>query len=223
MASKKTASNSTKSIRAPFVALPKALVRPSNPITGEGRPALDGLSVKAYRTLFFLMEQYNGRNNGDLSIGPKVCAQYGIHRTTARDGAAELAYRGLIVETRQGSKNVASLFALTWLGIDESDKYDDSIAPSEAPLDLWRPQLADRRTQHLVREHEQRKAREAERHKGRWLNTKLPRLHGKLNGQNRPDLPRRHGKQGIDYAAAPRQVRQSLTAAPRQGKIEGEH
>jgi hypothetical protein len=114
------------------------------------------LTRAALRTLLFLFSQYNGRNNGDFSIAPKLCRMFRISRTTARKGAAELAYYGLIVETRRGGLNSPSLFGIAWLGLDEevSYKFDDTIKPSVTPLQCYRLQYRHLRTKHLCAEHE---------------------------------------------------------------------
>ena len=69
-------------------------------------------------------------NNGDLTtahtvLGPKGWAD----PKTIRKASAELESVGLIVKTRQGMKpNLANLWALTWLPLNESPKLDISAA-----------------------------------------------------------------------------------------------
>ena len=136
-----------------YLAMPEFLFQPS-PDFG-GRVPFDVMSKAAFRTLGFLMSQYKGFNNGDLAIAPKVCKAYGIPRTTARKGVAELAYLGLVVETRRGGLNLPSLYGLAWLGLDSevAGKFDDGISASADPPRAWMLQFAEKRTRHLVAEH----------------------------------------------------------------------
>lgn len=129
------------------------------------KPAIDILSRAAWCTLFFLFGQYKGRNNGDFSIASKICEKYGMSRTTARKGLAELAYLGLVIETRRGGLNQTSLFGLTWLGLDDdvSYKFDDGIKPSKIPMRFWMLQYKNLRTLHWVNEHERNVATNASR------------------------------------------------------------
>jgi hypothetical protein len=122
----------------------------------DNKAPFDVMSKAALRTLGFLASQYRGANNGDLSIAPKVCKPYGIPRSTARKGVAELAYLGLVVETRRGGLNLPALYGLTWLGLDEevSFKFDEGITASEKPLEAWTMQYRHLRTRHLAAEHE---------------------------------------------------------------------
>jgi hypothetical protein len=146
---------------------------------------LDVLSRGASRTLFFLFGQYNGWNNGNFSIAPKICKEHGIPKTTARRGAAELAHWGLIVETRQGSLNKPSLFGVAWLGLDkEVDfKFDEGIEASSLPLPIWKREYRSKRTLHLVVEHENNLA---SRKGGRWnKDPAAPPLRNVGDGGNR--------------------------------------
>ena len=77
-------------------------------------------SYKAVKLLTDLGRQYNGRNNGDF------CAAYSVMRkrrwrskSTLEEALEELIYYGFITLTRQGGRNKANLYALTWWAIDE--------------------------------------------------------------------------------------------------------
>lgn len=146
-------SNSRLSLPKRYFAMPHFLFQPSADF--DNRAPFDVLSRSALRALGFLMSQYRGANNGDLSIAPKLCKAYGIGRTTARKGLCELAYYGLIVETRQGSINRCGLYALAWLGLDEevAYKFDDHVKATAKPPETWTLQYRANRTRHLCAEH----------------------------------------------------------------------
>lgn len=78
------------------------------------------LSYKSIKLLTDLGRQFNGKNNGDL------CAAYSIMRkrgwrskSTLEEALKELNYYGFILLSRQGGRHKASLYALSWLGINE--------------------------------------------------------------------------------------------------------
>lgn len=150
---KQPPSNSRASLPKRFFAMPFFLFQPSPDF--DNRAPFDVLSRPALRTLFFLASQYRGCNNGDLSIAPKLCKDYKIGRTTARKGLCELAYYGLIVETRRGALNRCGLYALAWLGLDEevAHKFDDDLKATEKPPETWMLQFRANRTRHLCDEH----------------------------------------------------------------------
>jgi len=198
MSRRKTpASNSRLSMPKRYFAAPHFLLQPS-PDFGNRAP-FDVLSRPALRTLFFLMAQYRGNNNGDLSIAPKLCRDYNIGRTTARKGLCELAYFGLVVETRQGALNRCGLYALAWLGIDDevSHKFDDGIKASSIPLQAWTLQHRNKRTKHLVDEYQRTRDK---RTGGRWTEpSKKNPLHPR-GGKESADLQPRGGKASIRLA-----------------------
>ncbi|MEA3276000.1 MAG: hypothetical protein U9Q81_12050 [Pseudomonadota bacterium] len=154
MSRKPAPSNSRASMPKRYLALPEFLFRPDPDF--DGRAGIDVLSKSALRTLWLLLSQYRGRNNGDFTIAPATCANYGMSRTTARRGIAELAYLGLVAETRRGGLNRPSLFGVTWLGLDDdaAHKFDEGIEASSVPLRCWMLQYRSTRTRHLCEEHE---------------------------------------------------------------------
>ena len=80
------------------------------------------LSHKASHLLDNLIAQFNGRNNGDISAAPKIMALYGwTSQGSVYSGLVELLALGFIEQTRQGGKNQYSLYAVTWLAIDDCD------------------------------------------------------------------------------------------------------
>lgn len=165
--SKQPPSNSRLSMPKRYLIVPEFMFKP-DPDFGN-KAVIDILSRAGLRTFWFLFSQYKGRNNGDFSIAPAICDKYGISRTTARKGVAELAYLGLIVETRQGGLNKPSLFGLTWLGLDEeySFKFDDGIEASATPMRCWMLQYRRLRTRHLCDEYERKLAADAARRANR--------------------------------------------------------
>ncbi|PLK47211.1 hypothetical protein C0V76_18440 [Uliginosibacterium sp. TH139] len=76
--------------------------------------------------LLELAVQYKGHNNGDLSGAWSLMQRRGFRsKGTLTKAKRELMHTGLIVETRMGKRpNKASLYALTWLALDEQPKFD---------------------------------------------------------------------------------------------------
>ncbi|WP_125181311.1 hypothetical protein [Thiohalobacter thiocyanaticus] len=85
-----------------------------------------------------LSYQYRGSNNGDLCAAWAIMQKRGwLSRVTLGKAIRELKDTGFIVVSRQGGKNKASLYALTWEGIDECDGKLD-IAPRKTPPNDWK-------------------------------------------------------------------------------------
>lgn len=83
-------------------------------------PNYRALSAHAVKLLLDLGLQFRGANNGDLAAAWKLMQARGWRsRDTLGRALAELLHFGLIEKTRQGGLNQCSLFALTWLAIDE--------------------------------------------------------------------------------------------------------
>ncbi len=71
---------------------------------------------------------YNGFNNGDISIPESIMKKRGFCKVTLHRAKKDLINRGWIIQTRQGYKRKCSLFALSWLPLDEcKNKYDIEI------------------------------------------------------------------------------------------------
>lgn len=123
--------NKGRRSRGTFLAMPHSVL---------DHPNFIGLSPRATRLLIDLARQFNGTNNGDLSAAFTVMSRN--RGWTSKDqlhkGLAELVSKGWIVLTRRGRRpNVASLYALTWLPIDEcGGKLERS--PTTKPLDFWK-------------------------------------------------------------------------------------
>ena len=125
-----------RSIIGGFVALPNLYLR---------TPEFAALSGRAVKLLLELCLQYNRKNNGDLSITRAAMAPRGFRSADqlmkARD---ELIDSGWIMQTRQGGRNIPSLYALTWEPIDKCGGKLD-VPHGLMPLHLWKPENARHR------------------------------------------------------------------------------
>ena len=85
-----------------------------------------------------LFAQFKGSNNGDLAAAWKLMEKRGWRsKETLHRAKRELLEKGFIVTTRQGGRHVCSLFAVTWLAIDEcSGKLD--VAPTRVAPGYWK-------------------------------------------------------------------------------------
>jgi hypothetical protein len=95
------------------------------------------LSSHAVKLMIDLGSQYRGFNNGDLCLSWTVMKSYGWRsRSTLLKAKNELLAVGFIINTRQGGRNRASLFAITWKEIDECKGKLD-IDPAKFQPGLW--------------------------------------------------------------------------------------
>jgi hypothetical protein len=98
------------------------------------------LSHKAAHLPDNLFAQFNGNNNGDLAAAPKTMKLYGwTSQGSVYSALTELLALGFIEQTRQGGRNKCSLYAVTWLPIDECDGKMD-VSPTKFPSNLWKPE-----------------------------------------------------------------------------------
>jgi hypothetical protein len=109
-----------------FVAIPHACLL---------HPNYTRLSAQARMLLLDLLVQFKGKNNGDLSMAWSYMITRGWTDKRMLDRSRrELLHYGWVVLTRQGSKRVPSLYAITWRPIDpcggKLDHGATSIAPS---------------------------------------------------------------------------------------------
>lgn len=121
-----------------FAAKPHHIFRAD---TKNGRPSpASVLTHKATHLLDNLVAQFNGKNNGDLSAAPKITKLYGWTSQGSVDSAlTELITYGFIELTRQGGRNKCSLYAVTWLAIDECGGKLD-FPTTSLPSNLWKPE-----------------------------------------------------------------------------------
>jgi hypothetical protein len=100
------------------------------------------LSHMAAHLLDNLTAQFNGTNNGDLSAAPKIMTLYGwSSQGSLHKALVELLALGCIEQTRQGGKNQCSLYAVTWLAIDDCKGKLD-VRPTKVASNLWKPENA---------------------------------------------------------------------------------
>lgn len=98
--------------------------------------ALPGRAVKL---LMDLACQYNGRNNGDLTVAYSVLRRRGwSSKGTLSAAVHDLLQAGLIIQTRD-AKGInpgaqAALYALAWKPIDECPGKRLTIGPTTTPL-----------------------------------------------------------------------------------------
>jgi hypothetical protein len=97
-----------------------------------------GLSASAKALLIDIARQYNGRNNGDLSVTLKLMKGRGWKSSdTLNRAKRELIDSGLLFETRKGGfPNKCSLYGITWWKLDPSQKYD--IDQRAFPYGQWK-------------------------------------------------------------------------------------
>lgn len=100
-------------------------------------PAYIGLPHTAKTLLCDLFLQYNGFNNGDICITLSVLEPQGwSSNDTLRRALKNLLDSQLLIKTRQGGKNRASLYAFAWLGIDECNGKLEVKPTKAAPIPL---------------------------------------------------------------------------------------
>lgn len=115
-----------------FTAFPHAL---------ERSPNWQKCGGTAIKLLHHLAGQYNGFNNGDFSA-PLSAKPAGINSSdTLNRALLELEHYGLIIRTRQGGKNLCSLFAVSWRAIDDCHGKLEVASTITAP-GTWKEQRA---------------------------------------------------------------------------------
>ncbi len=113
----------------------KFLGIPHHVLESPAYNALDGWSVKL---LVDIGKQYTGFNNGDLNAAYSQLKEQGWRSpSTLNKSLKRLQEVGLIQLTRQGGKNLCSLYAITWQGINDCKGKID-IAASKQPSNLWK-------------------------------------------------------------------------------------
>jgi len=112
-----------------FLGLPHAVLN---------HPAFATLSPRATKLLLDIATQYRGKNNGDFCATLKTLKERGWNSSDQLSKALkELKERGLIVVSRQGGRNLCSLYAITWQPIDDCKGKLDIPASSKA-LNSWK-------------------------------------------------------------------------------------
>ncbi|MBA6234065.1 MULTISPECIES: hypothetical protein [unclassified Colwellia] len=99
-----------------FIAIPHNVLNSSDYMT---------LSAIARSLLIELAYQYNGKNNGDLTLAWKILKSRGFKsESTINRGKKNLLEQRLITEVRKGvaqnGRRLCSLYAINWRSLDES-------------------------------------------------------------------------------------------------------
>ena len=98
------------------------------------RPEFYNLSTKAIKLIIDMISVYNGSNNGDICTTWSMMKKRGWKsRETLDTARAELIDTGFIVLSRQGGKNLASLYAVTFYPIDDCKGKLDIKSTNVAP------------------------------------------------------------------------------------------
>ena len=112
----------------PFLRVPRHLV---------DSPEYANLSAIAVKLMIDLQAQYRGNNNGDLSIAWKLMKPRGWKsKDTLYRAIGELQDLGFAMVTRRGGRRIPTLYALTYLAIDECNGKLDVRSINTAP-DTW--------------------------------------------------------------------------------------
>jgi hypothetical protein len=103
------------------------------------------LTPRAVKLLVDLLCQYRGANNGDLTTAWSEMRKRGWRsKDLLAKARTELEERGWIVRTRQGTIHAATLYALTFYGLNDcrdtkgQSKLEPGNTPDPKPLHLWK-------------------------------------------------------------------------------------
>ncbi len=120
--------------------------------TGKGKPysfiqlpkhILDSdeyteLTAFEVKLLIDLFSQFNGKNNGDFCAAWSIMARKGWKSRDTKDRALQgLLYTRFIQKTKQGGKHKASLYAVTWLPINDCKGKLD-VKSTRVQSNAWR-------------------------------------------------------------------------------------
>lgn len=104
-------------------------------------PEFNALSGNAVKALLFLAAQFNGRNNGDFSATRSMVLKAGWRSAaTAERAIEELLEAGFVVITRHGHRRRCTLYAVTWLPIDECPGKGLERDSERVPSHAWKTQ-----------------------------------------------------------------------------------
>ena len=116
----------------PFVQLPYHVLNHENFRT---------LSPRATKLAIDIAAQYRGHNNGDLCAPLSLMRGRGWNSSDQLEKAKkELIKKDVILVARQGGRNKANLYALTWFPIDECKGKLDVASTKTAPVN-WKNKL----------------------------------------------------------------------------------
>jgi hypothetical protein len=100
-------------------------------------PDYTSLGGNAIRLLIEMAYQFKGHNNGDLCPAWTLMQKRGFSsKETLSNALAELVAAEMLVLTRQGTfrKNSPSLYAVTWLPIDDFPDKNMELASTISPM-----------------------------------------------------------------------------------------
>lgn len=103
------------------------------------------LSFSARSLMVFFADQYNGRNNGDLSMGKADLDIAGWRQATALAARDELVASGFLICTRHSIGRRVALYALTTYSIDECPGQGLEVPSTRTPPDSWKGAVALRK------------------------------------------------------------------------------
>lgn len=116
-----------------FLGLPHYMVK---------SPEWDALRGNAVKFLIQLAAEYNGSNNGDLSLTKRTALKRGWGGGATRDRAArQCEEAGFVLMTRQGGLHECNLYAITWQPINDLGG-KISHAPEIVASHLWKKRVA---------------------------------------------------------------------------------
>ena len=112
-----------------FVIVPHAVLEHPNYMT---------LSARAVKLLMDIYAQYRGKNNGDLCAAFTTMRQRGWRsKDQLQKAKDELLEVGWLIVTRQGGRNMPTLYAVTFQAIDECNGKLD-VKPTAAAPGNWK-------------------------------------------------------------------------------------
>lgn len=109
------------------------------PITLFRHENFTRLSPWGHKLLMDVARQYSGYNNGYLCASRTLMRPCGWKSTdTLQRAVEELEHYGLLLRTRQGGRNRATLHALSWRRIDDKGNDRLDVLPTMKPTDDWK-------------------------------------------------------------------------------------
>ena len=110
------------------------------------------LPAPAVKLLIDLADQFNGFNNGDLQATWRLMERKGWRsKATLYRALNKLLERGFILVSRQGGKHKCTLFALTYLAIDDCKGKLD-VAETIVPPNTWKTNSVVQKRGHISTE-----------------------------------------------------------------------
>lgn len=136
-------------------------------------PDYKELKGSAVKLLVELARQYNGYNNGDLTVALSILKSRGFTSSdTISKARDELVRAGMIVETRQGRflnpGGRCALYALTWKPMDECAGKDLDHKSTVKPLRSFSLESKSPEPESGKRSHQKEVRRRARDDKGRY-------------------------------------------------------